>query len=463
MKKLISAAAIFFFIIGSLNSQVLYDVRGLSMGNTSVANSYELDAFNQNPANIVFQRGNNNSKVYFNIFTTFQFLNNSDYLSLNFYNDYFGEDASGNAFVLTEADKQNIVNSASDQKTTFTASAKIFSVIYNHPYAGSFGISLDDRVIADFTPSKDFLDLGLYGNLPNRVYDLSQNKVNGYWTRQLNLSYAKILNIKNNNLIESISVGGSVKPQFGIYYFETTKNTLTIQTSAQNIFQSTGESEFQYSGIEEDFNIKFPSGNAGFGLGFDAGVNLVFKKFSGNGKLNIGLALADVGFLNWTKNNARYFNDGNFILTDITNKEQVDSLIDKIKLTKTPVPEFRTSLPTTVRFGATYRIYSPGNKKLTGLEIASVSFDYIQGITDKLGGTTKPRFGLGAEFNAGNVVSPRAGVSFGGDENTLVSLGLGIDTGPVIIDLGTNNITSIFNPKGTSNLSAGFNIKYKIN
>ncbi|MBK8980733.1 MAG: hypothetical protein IPM38_00040 [Ignavibacteria bacterium] len=39
MKKLISTAAIFFFIIGSVNSQVLYDVRGLSMGITSVANS----------------------------------------------------------------------------------------------------------------------------------------------------------------------------------------------------------------------------------------------------------------------------------------------------------------------------------------------------------------------------------------------------------------------------------------
>ncbi|MBK8980731.1 MAG: hypothetical protein IPM38_00030 [Ignavibacteria bacterium] len=110
-------------------------------------------------------------------------------------------------------------------------------------------------------------------------------------------------------------------------------------------------------------------------------------------------------------------------ITDITSKEQVDSLLDKIKTTKTTIPEFNTSLPTTIRFGAVYRIYSPGNKKQEGLELGSVSFDYIQGIADKLGGTSKPRFGLGAEFNAGSVVSPRAGVSFGGDENTLVSLG----------------------------------------
>ena len=56
-----------------------------------------------------------------------------------------------------------------------------------------------------------------------------------------------------------------------------------------------------------------------------------------------------------------------------------------------------------------------------------------------------------------------AGLTFGGAENTLVSIGLGIETGPVMIDMGTNNIMSIFTPSGTTNLSAGINIKYKVN
>jgi len=111
----------------------------------------------------------------------------------------------------------------------------------------------------------------------------------------------------------------------------------------------------------------------------------------------------------------------------------------------------------------TYKIYTKKDKELSGLEIGSISFDYIQGITDNLGGTTKPRFGLGAEYNAGDIISTRAGLTFGGAENTLVSIGLGIEAGPVMIDMGTNNVMSIFTPSGTTNLSAGINIKYKVN
>ncbi|MBL0107900.1 MAG: hypothetical protein IPP52_11575 [Ignavibacteria bacterium] len=38
------------------------------MGNTGVSNSYDIDALNNNPANILKQRTNNNSSAYFSIF-----------------------------------------------------------------------------------------------------------------------------------------------------------------------------------------------------------------------------------------------------------------------------------------------------------------------------------------------------------------------------------------------------------
>ncbi|MFZ1321623.1 MAG: DUF5723 family protein [Ignavibacteria bacterium] len=433
------------------------------MGSTSVSNSYEVDAFNQNPANIVFQKGGNNSKYYFNLLTTFQFLTNSNYLSLDFYNDYFGENSDGSSTTLTDSDKRNIINSASDQKSTLTSSGKLLSFLYNHGDIGTIGISLEDRVVSDFLLTKDFWELGLYGNEPDRLYNLENNSLNVYWTRQLNISFAKLLKINKNKLFESIAIGAAVKPQFGIYYFETTKNNLTIQTNSQNTIQSTGESEFLYSGLTDDVTIKFPSGNAGFGFGFDAGVNFVLKEFSDQGRLSVGLSITDIGYIKWNTNNATYYNNGNFIITDVTNQEQIDSLKDAVKSTKTPVSDFSISLPTTARLGATYKIYSKKNKEQTGLETGSISFDYIQGITSNLGGTTEPRFGLGAEYNVGDIFSPRAGLTFGGDENTLVSIGLGVEAGPVMIDMGTNNIMSIFTPSGTTNLSAGLNIKYRVN
>ena len=70
--------------------------------------------------------------------------------------------------------------------------------------------------------------------------------------------------------------------------------------------------------------------------------------------------------------------------------------------------------------------------------------------------------GIGAEYNASSVLSPQAGFTFGGLQDFAMSLGLGINADPVIIDIGTNNILSLFTPGNTTNFSFGFNMKFKV-
>ncbi|HMS33053.1 MAG TPA: hypothetical protein PKC91_03120, partial [Ignavibacteria bacterium] len=270
MKRIFILISVNFFFYSQSFSQDVTDIRSMSMGNTSVSESYDLGSFNQNPANILNQRLNNTAPVYFNLFTNAGVLTSSDYLSVDFYNSYFAKDDNGNSQYLDNNDKLNIISEASDQKSGYSAYATILSVIVNTKNIGTFGISLDERSTGNFTPSRDFLELGLYGNQISRTYDLSENELNAYWIRELNFSYAKKIKLKNNNSFDEVSYGVSVKPQFGLYYFNTTSNDLSIFTDDSNVVHSSGAVNFLYAGLTDNNEFKYSAGNAGFGLGFDA-------------------------------------------------------------------------------------------------------------------------------------------------------------------------------------------------
>ncbi|HMQ69271.1 MAG TPA: DUF5723 family protein [Ignavibacteria bacterium] len=466
MKNSIIAFLIFIFTVTDIYSQLIPDVRSMSMGNTSVAGSYNIGAFSQNPANILSDKFNEKSNIYFNVFLDAGFQLNGDYLSINFYDDYFTKADDGSQRVLSPRDKQTILNEASDQFTNYIANVKFLSVILNTRSVGSFGLSIDERATGNFLPGKDFLELALYGNEVSRTYDFSENSVNQYWIREINLSYAKKFELKNNNTFENIAFGISVKPQFGVYYLNTRQNNLMITTTDSNTVQSSGSAEFYYAGLSDNNELQYSPGNAGFGFGFDAGFNTQIKNFSKNGILNIGLSITDLGYITWNKNTNKYFNDGSFVITDITNQEQIDSLKDVIKSTKTPVPDFTTSLPPVLRAGFTYKFLNKSGNKLTDStrkEQAVISLDIIQGLSNDLGGITKTMVGIGGEYNATGALSPQAGFTFGGLQDFAMSIGLGINADPVIIDIGTNNILSLFTPRNTTNFSAGLSVKFKVN
>lgn len=447
-------------------SQNIYDVRSLSMGNTGVSNSYDIDALNNNPANILKQRTNNNSSAYFSIFTNFNFHINSEYFSYDFYDKYFTSNSETNPIFLSNSDKEFIVNNASDEPVNISVLLKELALVFNIKNFGSLGISLDERLTGNFKVSKDPIELGLYGNEINRIYDFTGTGYKGTWVRQLNITYAKNIKPKKNKLFDDLSFGISVKPQFGQYFANTDRNDLTITTNNNLEVRGTGQIDFLFSGTSEDNTIKISATPAGFGFGFDFGINAGIKNISRYGQMNIGLSLNDLGYIKWTKNTNRYNYNGNYIVTDITDPAQLDSLNKIVKGTKVNVPAFTTSLPLNLRIGLTYKIFSKPVAEVfknNDNETASLSFEYIQGFNDNFGSSKKPSVGIGGEYNVTNVLSPRIGLILGGNEKFALNFGLGIDTGPVIIDLGTYNFTSVFNRKKATKVSAGLSIKFKVN
>ena len=449
-----------------LSAQNFYDVRSLSLGKTAVSNSYELDAFNTNPANIIKQRTSNNASVYFHLLTNLNVVINSEYFSVDYYNKYFTKNSSLNPVVLTDQDKADIIDKAGNEPVNFSGYLRELALVIINPRFGAIGVSLDEKLAGDFEVSRDALDLGLFGNEINRIYNFIGTDMEGTWVRQLNFTYANYLNVKRNKLFKSLAYGVSVKPQFGLYYLTTKRNNLAITTNKNFEVEGSGEIEFLYSGISDNNKIEMSITPAGFGFGFDAGVNSVIRNISKKGQLNIALSINDIGYINWYKNTNTYFYNGNYLVTDITDSDQLDSLNKIIKGTKSPVPSFNTSLPTNLRIGLTYKLFQKPIKdsaKNKTLETASFSLEYIQGFSNKFGSTNQPTLGIGSEVNLGNIFSPRVGFGLGGREKFVVSLGIGIDTGPVLIDVGTYNISSIFNPKGTSKISGGLSIKFKIN
>lgn len=432
-------------------------IRSISMGGTSVSNTTDIDALGLNPANIIMQRHGTDGKFYFSMIVNTGLQTKSKYLSVDFYNSYLAAENQ----VLTEEDKSKILNEASDEISYGIASFRVFGAVLNAGAPGSFGLSIDETFRGNFVIARDVFDLALYGNIADRTYSALGTKADGYWVREINLSYANMIRPKKS-FIDRLSFGIAVKPQFGIYYLETKENNLTITTNSQAQIFGTGNITLLYSGLTDEINFKLSTQNSGFGLGFDAGANLGIKTLAKNLYLDLGFSVTDMGYVKWTKNTANYFYDGNFAITDITDPAQRDSLKNYLKETKTPVSSFTNSLPTQFRLGGTLHIFSGAHGSKDNHEMGSISLDYVQGISENLGGSTKPYVGLGFEYNIGKVVSPRAGFVLGGEVDFLASIGVGIDTGPVIIDLGTGNIASIFSPKSTTKLSFGIDLKFRI-
>jgi len=466
MKNILIIISAIILYTNQLSAQYSIDIRSISLGRTSVANSYNSGALNYNPANIQFQKTNDDAAVYLNLVTNLGIRYNSDFASIDFYDSYFGKDKNGNTKTLSLKQKDEIMKKAANGYTEFDAGINVFSAVVNSGI-GSIGIALTERASSNFLLDEDFLDIALYGYKNNHTYYFSDLKMGASWVRQLNVTYANTYQFKKkNNLIEEIAYGISVKPQFGMYYLGTGSNNLKVSINDTDIARGTGSMNLLFSGTDKFKTINSFIDPSGYGLGFDFGVNVHIKELLGLKNIKLGFSVTDIGSIKWKKNTYEYIYDGNFAVTDITSQGQLDSLRDRIKGTKTPAGEFSTALPTTIRLGVMYKLFGGLNGDSVSspddLEIANFSAELIQGLNNNFGSSTTPLIALGAELNILNFISPRAGITIGGKEKFTVGFGIGIDLGSFDLDIGTNNISGMMNLKNTSRIAGGISLKIKM-
>ena len=456
----------FTVLISDSFAQYQFTVRNYSMGRASTAASYSIDAIGFNPANIINQRSIDTSTVDFSLGLNMGLMLDATFAPLNLLDQYFTKNADGSKKYLNTADKNDIIEQVGNSPINSIGNIKPISVVVRTK-VGTFGFGLEERVGGHFYFDKDFLEIAFFGNEVNRRYDFSDLDFNTSWTRQISFSYARKFDVKNNKNFKYINLGASFKPQLGFYYSEIVDNNLSIFTNDSNQISGSGKMTLLYSGISSERKLKAPVENAGFGLGFDVGLSTTLENFFNIGKLNLGFSVTDIGYINWKTNAANYYYDGSFLITDITKKEQLDSLEDVINGTRSPIGSFSRMLPTTVRIGAQYKYYSnkqmrDGKVHSEDMELMSFALDYIQGFTNNYGGTTTPIVAFGYEINPVNFLSGRLGVVAGGRENFELSFGLGVNAGPFSMDFGTYNILSVFAPKKTKNFSLGLNMNFKI-
>lgn len=458
---------IILMLISSLAfSQYSDNVRSLSLGRTGVANSYNIDAMNLNPANLSLVKPKDKTRIYINGMTTGGYMLNSKFLSVDFYNKYFTGDGDGNGKYLTNADKTDMLNKSKDSELGMGVGYKFVSVAFRIPNAGVVGFSAEDKIFGKSYVPEQMLELTLFGNGINKTYDFSQYRLELSWIRQLNFSYSNIAKNFMRSTFKQVSWGVSLKPQLGYYYVGVRSNDLNFSTNDSAQITSRGAVTFLRSSIRPDDKVEYPGLGklAGFGWGFDLGFN---------GKINdrwsVGLSLTDIGYMNWYGNNTEYKYAGEFVVTDLAKSEQLDTLRTLINGKKTSTGAFQKMLPMTLRFGVNFKIF----KNLFGAnglksdslnkELVSISLDYIQGLSKQAAGSsTIPTIGAGAEFFLSQFFIPRIGFIAGGTEGFLVSLGAGLDTKYILFDVGTHNIGAITDLNNTTKFSFGVNLKLKL-
>ena len=173
--------------------------------------------------------------------------------------------------------------------------------------------------------------------------------------------------------------------------------------------------------------------------------------------LNVSFSVTDIGSIKWDQRSARYSALGDIYVNDISNKDQIDSLDDKIMGKGAYVNDFTTALPTALRFGISYFMKE---SKIPGTLL--IGLDYNQGLNNLPGNSTKARFSIGSEWKPMDWIPYiRTGFSFGGWAGFNWAAGLGIDMGLVDLNFATSDMNSLVFPNSAKHLSVSFGSQWK--
>jgi hypothetical protein len=441
------------------------DARSMSLAKTYNANTSGIYAIGINPANMMFSP---NSHFEFSTMMPLPSISmkaGNNFMSFTDFNYFFGGD-NGNARILTTADKQRLANLFTNGGRVFADfSMNDFTAMYKaEPNIGAFALSMVDYVGISFTVPKSFVDLGLNGNQTNQIYSFNDAAAKSWWIRMYSLSYARELPEIDQNIFDKIAIGVSLKMVNGYSYTELNHINTTLNTGSKN--QIGGSSDMVANtafspsfGSVYDFdssNTKSSMGlfpvPAGSGVGVDLGIATSMDQV-----WRFSLSVTDIGSIKWDNNTAKYSATGNFSITDLTDKKQLDTIKDKIIGKGEYSSGFLTSLPTALRAGASYLLSNvvPGSMLL--------ALDYNQGFNDSPGNSKNPRFSFGAEWLPFGWFNIRTGATVGGLDGFGWALGIGFDAGLVEFNFATSDLNQVVAGNSGKMYTVAFGSRWKIN
>jgi len=479
VKKILFIIIFIYFSLRIIFAQTgsigISDARSVGLGKTYTTTSRGVFSIGYNPANLIFSEDNHLE------FTTLLPLPNiygsagTNFITIKDYNYFFGgvKDENGNTVgrYLTSDDKNRLF-SIFEGGGSFVSdfSTSILTITYKaNETVGAFGFGIRDFVAVQTTFPEQLIQLILNGNSIGRVYNFNDAKGKGWWLRDFSLTYSRNLPELNQNIFEKLSFGISLKYVQGFFYAATDKIETSLETGDYNQIKANGNVQV-YTAFSDNFHVKydfdstavkqdasfslFPS-PAGNGFGLDIGISAQLDDVWA-----FGLAVTDVGSINWTKNVARYSSYTAIVLRDITDEHEIDSLKDEIKGKGEYIGQISTSLPTALRFGVSFQLDKFMQGKFPGTML--IAFDYNQGFNDQPLNSTKPRFSVGAEWKPMDWIPfIRTGFSFGGLDYFGWAFGIGINAGLLEFNFASPDFHYLFMANHAKRISLAIDSKWK--
>ncbi len=448
-----------FFLVSSLSfaqswgSSGLFNPRATALGNTYTVSSQGVYTIGINPANLAIPSGHTVEISTLFPIPNWNFSVGNDFLNIDEFSYFFtGVDINGETKgkLLNDADKQKFIDlfkDGSQIRTGFSIPILSFSVNAGKD-VGSFGFGIYDQFGMKVTLPIQLFDFALNGNPVGKKFDFNDLDLKASYLRTYSFSYAHDITDLIPDVFENLSVGLSLKFVKGYAHAEISKMNTTIETLEDHsiLLDNSSEANIAVSpdfGIVWDFegdttknaNIgPFPT-PAGSGVGFDIGFSAKLDSV-----WSFGIALTDIGKVNWENEIVTYSSTGQFTLTKI-DSAQLDSLGNSFKGEGKYGSPFSSPLPTALRLGAAFRLdnFLEGDFPGKMLIVAGLN----QGFNNEINNSKTPRFSLGFEWKPADWFPIRSGFSFGGVEGFNWGFGFGLDTGGLSIDFAAANLNSL--------------------
>jgi hypothetical protein len=455
-------------------SEGITDFLSSSMGNTYTTSSNGVYSIGKNPANLF----NGLDDKHFEISTFLPFPNiglflGQEFMTFDQFNYYFGGiDVNGKKEprYLNDDDKNNLQKLINEGGTaTFNTYINYISLMYFYNKSiGAIAFSMDDIMGYSFRLPKDLVEFGLNGNPLNSVYNFDDTKVSVLYYRNYSISYARTLSDLLKIKVDDISFGLSLKFIKGYVYLKTESVNSEIKTLPNSNLVINGNF-LAYSSFSPDFGLKYSFENqddetelnispfltpAGSGVGIDFGFAINYDS-----TWRFGLSFTDLGNIKFDKKVAKFQSNTAFVLTDITDENQLDSLANSVKSDAFPLNEGITaSLPSAMHLGASAKINN-FFKSFPGELVAAI--DLHKGFNDVLVNSKTFRLALGLQWKPFKAINFRTGFSVGGSYGSSFSMGLGFDLGALEFGFSSYKFNSILKPNSSNYFSINFGSRWK--
>ncbi len=279
----------------------------------------------------------------------------------------------------------NLFDQGSMVNSNFGTNLLSFSV-YPSKKIGAFGFAIHDWTSAQVNLPKQVFELLLYGNEPNKVFDLDDLDVKAWYLRNYSLTYSKDLSSFFPDAFRFISAGLTVKMVQGLFYAGVDKMSTTLETQNDYNILVNGNSrmlvatspsfgvvyDFEDKELERENNIGLFNDPAGSGYGVDFGLYAELNK-----AWAISFAVTDLGSITWDKGIAEYSSNGTFLLENITDENLLDSLSEAITGEGSYTNSFTTPLATAMKMGVGFKLDKFLNGNFPGQLL--IELNYHQG------------------------------------------------------------------------------------